>query len=57
MRKGIYYFVKNGCGNQRGTDIEEVKLTKEEYLEKKRSSFNIGAYFKKYSDALYYTQD
>lgn len=57
MRKGTYYFVQNGWGNQRGTDIEEVKLTRDEFLEKKRNSWNIGAYFKKYSEALYYTQD
>ena len=57
MRKGTYYFVKNGWGNQRGTDIEEVKLTKEEFFEKKRSDWRNGAYFKTYESALYYTQD
>jgi hypothetical protein len=57
MRKGTYYFVRNGWGNQRGTDIEEIKLTKEEFLEKKRNFSPEGAYFKKYIDALYYTQD
>ena len=57
MRKGTYYFVKNGWGNQHGTDIEEVKLTKNEYLEKIRDNWRNGAYFKTYESALYYTQD
>ena len=31
QRKRKYYFVRNGWGNQHGTDIEEVMMTKAEY--------------------------
>ena len=58
MRKSTYYFVKNGWGGQRGTDIVEVKITKAEYQESVNNWRNSnGTYFKTYASALYYTQD
>ena len=58
-RKGTYYFVPNGWGGQHGTDIKEVKMTKNEYFEMKQKPYTQkdGAYFDSYIKALYYTED
>lgn len=57
MRKGTYYIVRNSWGSQHGTDIEEIKLTKSEFLER-LNNINRGYFItKSYSSAVYYTQD
>lgn len=59
QRKRKYYFVRNGWGNQHGTDIEEVMMTKAEYQAEQEKPYyqRQGAYFKDYMTAYYYTMD
>jgi hypothetical protein len=59
MKKKTYYIVEDDGYGQRGTDIEEVKLTKKEYEQITRQDRRERNYsiFEKYSSALYYTQD
>ena len=49
----------NGWGNQHGTDIEEVMMTKAEYQAEQEKPYyqRQGAYFKDYMTAYYYTMD
>ena len=57
MRKGTYYIVRDGWGGQHGTNIEEVKMTKQEYLEVKKNPFRGYFITNSYESALYYTMD
>lgn len=59
-KKGTYYFVEDDGYGQHGIDIEEVKLTKEEFNEvQKTRTYNgkKGFITNSYSSALYYVQD
>lgn len=57
MRKKTYYIVMNDGWGQHGTDIEEIKLTKEEYNAMKSNPNRNYFITDKYISALYYTQD
>lgn len=57
MRKKTYYIVMNDGWGQHGTDIEEIKLTKEEYNVMKSNPNRNYFITDKYISALYYTQD
>lgn len=60
MRMKTYYVVEDDAYGQHGTIIEEVKMTKDKYLEVKSTGlFNGFRCFitDKYISALYYTQD
>lgn len=60
MKKKTYYFVEDDAFGQHGTTINEVKLTKDEYLTvcKTRLLNNQRGFITaNYISALYYTQD
>ena len=51
-----FYAVEDGWGGQRGSFIEEVQMTEKEFREEKQNRKG-RALFRKYIEALYYTQD
>ena len=60
MKTKTYYFVPDDCYGQHGTDIYEIKLTKQEAnkITQTRIYNNMQGFLTdKYISALYYTQD